>query len=318
MAYSTNLLSWGDAGVAYPEGYSHIEGEQPVDAWENYFKHNVIADIKWLIDEVNGISNISVSENDSPVLGDVADLNFIGPVNVSDDDDGTVTVNLSHNHDTRYLRVTGNVAQQPLAFDNGHDLTLNTGTSVIFKGDESGGTDRATFEKNSGVVSLEMDSPSLAGRFSVSGFDAVDLSGADSMLLPKSPTGGMIAPQTNTPSLYWDTDAGELRMYDATRNPYRVEVTPVGQSRPELTIHTQSLNVPANGGATIEIDIQENAVWSVRPIEADVNLSFDAADPTAELILLSVESTTSLGTSFEFSNTTGQNYNVVISWIETL
>jgi hypothetical protein len=31
-----------------------------------------------------------------------------------------------------------------------------------------------------------------------------------------------------------------------------------------------------------------------------------------------VESTTSLGTSFEFSNTTGQNYNVVISWIETL
>jgi hypothetical protein len=318
MAYSTNLLSWGDAGVAYPEGYSHIEGEQPVDAWENYFKHNVIADIKWLIDEVNGISNISVSENDSPVLGDVADLNFIGPVNVSDDDDGTVTVNLSHNHDTRYLRVTGDVAQQSLIFDDGHDLLLNLYSSLILKGEETSGTDRVTIEKDNGVFSVAMDSPYFRSCFAVSGFDTVDLSGNESMLLPKSPMGGAVAPQTDTPSLYWDTDAGELRLLDDIAIAHRVEITPVGQNVADLKIKTEKIVVPA--GSTISYEIQElnaQSVWSARPDNADVVLSFDAGG-TGDLTLREVMPTADDGTVFYFTNSMGRDEAVVISWIETL
>lgn len=51
--YSTLLTTWGDTGEAYPGGYSFIEGEQPVDAWENFVKHNVIEDLTHLIGLTN-------------------------------------------------------------------------------------------------------------------------------------------------------------------------------------------------------------------------------------------------------------------------
>lgn len=51
--YSTLLQTWGDTGEAYPSGYSYIEGEQPVDAWDNFAKYNVIQDLKHLIELTN-------------------------------------------------------------------------------------------------------------------------------------------------------------------------------------------------------------------------------------------------------------------------
>lgn len=51
--YSTLLKTWGDTGSEYPDGYSYLEGEQPVDAWDNYLIYNVVEDLQGLIDTTN-------------------------------------------------------------------------------------------------------------------------------------------------------------------------------------------------------------------------------------------------------------------------
>ena len=51
--YSTNLKPWGASGSEYPDGYSYLEGEQPVDDWDNNFNHNVVLDIQHLISLTN-------------------------------------------------------------------------------------------------------------------------------------------------------------------------------------------------------------------------------------------------------------------------
>jgi hypothetical protein len=51
--YTSILKSWGDIGTVYPDGYSHVSGEPPVDGWENFFKYNVISDLDSLINTTN-------------------------------------------------------------------------------------------------------------------------------------------------------------------------------------------------------------------------------------------------------------------------
>jgi len=51
--YSTNLNTWGSTGQAPPANYSYEEGEQPVDAWDNFLMSNIINDIEHLIDVSN-------------------------------------------------------------------------------------------------------------------------------------------------------------------------------------------------------------------------------------------------------------------------
>lgn len=51
--YSTNLTTWGDTGASYPAGYSYLDGEQPVDAWDNFTNYNLIEDVKHLISLTN-------------------------------------------------------------------------------------------------------------------------------------------------------------------------------------------------------------------------------------------------------------------------
>jgi hypothetical protein len=51
--YDTLLETWGATGSVYPNGYSYIEGEQPVDDWDNFFKYNSIEDIQHLISLTN-------------------------------------------------------------------------------------------------------------------------------------------------------------------------------------------------------------------------------------------------------------------------
>jgi len=51
--YSTDLKTWGSTGEEFPNNYSYVEGEQPVDAWDNYFNHEVVNDIEHLIDVTN-------------------------------------------------------------------------------------------------------------------------------------------------------------------------------------------------------------------------------------------------------------------------
>jgi len=52
-SYSTNLKTWGSSGTEYPNNYNYVEGEQPVDAWDNFFNSNVVSDIEHLISVTN-------------------------------------------------------------------------------------------------------------------------------------------------------------------------------------------------------------------------------------------------------------------------
>jgi hypothetical protein len=51
--YTSDLKIWGSTGEEYPDGYSYIEGEQPVDAWDNFFAYNTQQDIDHLIQLTN-------------------------------------------------------------------------------------------------------------------------------------------------------------------------------------------------------------------------------------------------------------------------
>ncbi|ELY47293.1 hypothetical protein [Natronorubrum sulfidifaciens] len=51
--YTSNLKTWGDTGSEYPDGYNYVEGEQPVDAWDNFFNHNAQKDIDHLVSLTN-------------------------------------------------------------------------------------------------------------------------------------------------------------------------------------------------------------------------------------------------------------------------
>lgn len=62
--YSTLLNTWGDTGTEYPNGYSYIAGEQPVDSWDNYITYNIIEDLNHLI----GLTNSRI-ETDSGAAG---------------------------------------------------------------------------------------------------------------------------------------------------------------------------------------------------------------------------------------------------------
>jgi hypothetical protein len=45
-SYTTNLKTWGAAGAEYPDGYNYVEGEQPVDEWDNFLTTHIVSDIK--------------------------------------------------------------------------------------------------------------------------------------------------------------------------------------------------------------------------------------------------------------------------------
>ncbi|MFC6717878.1 hypothetical protein ACFQGT_09585 [Natrialbaceae archaeon GCM10025810] len=51
--YSSNLKTWGSIGSEYPDGYNYVEGEQPVDAWDNFFNYNAQKDLDHLISLTN-------------------------------------------------------------------------------------------------------------------------------------------------------------------------------------------------------------------------------------------------------------------------
>lgn len=69
--YSTSLKSWGSSGSEYPDNYNYAEGEQPVDAWDNFLTHHVITDLEHLVSLTNDRleSDIDTSDIGSPENG---------------------------------------------------------------------------------------------------------------------------------------------------------------------------------------------------------------------------------------------------------
>jgi hypothetical protein len=69
--YSTNLNTWGATGQAPPTNYSYVEGEQPVDAWDNFLMSNIINDIEHLIDVTN--NDLLASDGSTSLSADLSD-----------------------------------------------------------------------------------------------------------------------------------------------------------------------------------------------------------------------------------------------------
>jgi len=69
--YSTNLNTWGSTGQAPPTNYSYVEGEQPVDAWDNFLMSNIINDIEHLIDVTN--NELLPTDGSTPLSGSLTD-----------------------------------------------------------------------------------------------------------------------------------------------------------------------------------------------------------------------------------------------------
>lgn len=69
--YSSNLKTWGSTGQEYPDGYSYAEGEQPVDAWDNFLTSGLIDDTSHLISLTNDRleSDAGSSHPSSPEAG---------------------------------------------------------------------------------------------------------------------------------------------------------------------------------------------------------------------------------------------------------
>jgi hypothetical protein len=225
MAYSSNLKSWGDSGVEFPDGHSHAANSGHVDAYENFFKHNAIADILWLIDEVNGSTNTSVSEDDAPVASDVADINFVGPVNVQDDQDGTVTVNLSHNHDSRYFRKSNGELGEGILNKNYNIESVWPGNFISSYSETEGShtNQLTTVERTFNIFSTTQDFSWT--QFSVGGFDVINFFQGDKLVLPESSGGGSDSLTTGS-FLWYDTSLNSLVM-ERDGQKYTVDMTPV-------------------------------------------------------------------------------------------
>ncbi|TQQ81841.1 hypothetical protein [Halonotius roseus] len=122
--YTTELKTWGDTGSEYPTGYSYLENEQPVDAWDNFSKYNIIEDLKHLVsltnDRIESDSGVAGGEPTSP---DAAHL-------FHDTDNETLAFwNATTDSWSRLLTVDGATLGGDL--DMGDNALLNVGTMTF-------------------------------------------------------------------------------------------------------------------------------------------------------------------------------------------
>jgi hypothetical protein len=90
-SYTTALKDWGSGGQEYPDGYNYVEGEQPVDAWDNFVTSNLIDDIQHLITLTNARieSTYASSRPGSPEDGELFYNTSSGQVEYYDGDSDT-------------------------------------------------------------------------------------------------------------------------------------------------------------------------------------------------------------------------------------
>lgn len=125
--YSTNLKTWGNVGQEYPDNYSYVEGEQPVDAWDNFIMTNVIDDIEHLID---------VTNNELLARDGTVDLQ----ADLSDDNANTIW-----DYTNGYV---------PVASQEAGDVTINAGDGL-----KGGGT----FSNQGGSTTVDIEPSDFAG-----------------------------------------------------------------------------------------------------------------------------------------------------------
>lgn len=117
--YSTNLISWGATGSAYPTGYSLLEGEQPVDDWDNFLRYNTIEDLFHLID----LTNNRIESGSGSAFPTNPDPNHLF---YRSDEERAYTYNSTQSSWEGLMKVKGDTIEGDL--DLGNNALLNVGS----------------------------------------------------------------------------------------------------------------------------------------------------------------------------------------------
>jgi hypothetical protein len=152
--YSTLLKTWGDTGSEYPDGYSYLEGEQPVDAWDNFSKYNTVQDIQHLVSLTN-----SRIESDTGAAGSEPTSPETSHLYHDTTNEALTYWDSTANSWRRLLAADGDTLEGAIDFsgysaDNVGSITGPTGT-VIWDGTEI---------KSSVVQSLGLDADTVDGQ----------------------------------------------------------------------------------------------------------------------------------------------------------
>lgn len=150
--YSSALKSWGSYGAEYPDNYAHVEGERPVDDWENYLKGHLIDDVSHLIN----VTNDPVTVNAGTQLTGGGNVELGGSITLNVDEnnlnadllDGehaSAFADSGHLHDSRYILESGDSM-------NGR-LSMGTSDLHFQPGSSGGSVTGLTFESNTNAGS---------------------------------------------------------------------------------------------------------------------------------------------------------------------
>lgn len=127
--YQTSLKVWGSTGSEYPDNYNYVEGDQPVDAWDNFFNAEVISNIQTIVSALNNdvlqtdgsnalAANLDIGQN---ALNDVDKIDNIDDIIVDIDSDASqTTATLQITHDAQ--------AETLLKVDESGAVTVPNGT----------------------------------------------------------------------------------------------------------------------------------------------------------------------------------------------
>jgi hypothetical protein len=175
-SYNTNLKTWGSTGQEYPNNYDYVEGEQPVDAWDNYFNYNVVEDIDHLINVTN--NELLARDGSVNLQADLADDQgntiwdySLGAVPVSSQEASTVTVtaggglkgggSFSNQGGSTTLNIEpADFAGSGLNDDGADNLELTNDSLTVTAGD---GLDGGGSVSLGGSTSLSVDVSDFAG-----------------------------------------------------------------------------------------------------------------------------------------------------------
>jgi hypothetical protein len=106
---SSSLKQWGATGSEYPNGYNYLEGEQPVDEWDNFLTYNLIEEVHALQSVVNDRMESDVtgggSHPGSPEVGHVS--HRTDPSNLPSSDEATFVYDGSNSVWHRLMQADG-------------------------------------------------------------------------------------------------------------------------------------------------------------------------------------------------------------------
>lgn len=179
--YSTNLKTWGSTGSEYPDSYSYVEGEQPVDEWDNFLTSNLINDVQHLI----GATNDDLIAKDGSVsmqapLG-FTNSSFPGGDEFRASPDGGSASDGDESLDIRHYDSSAGTTNTVLE-------VWADGRVNVPDGDlEVGGTTVFDYSNNHvPLSSLEQDSYSVSAGYGLSGGGTANLGGSISLSVDTS------------------------------------------------------------------------------------------------------------------------------------